>query len=516
MVFHVKNAHAHKKIVSKMVISLLLLSTLMFLLVQLPPVSAQAETASLTGIIYDEGVDSDGDGAFDQLSLGVEINVTTAGTYRVEAGGLYDTADPYNSVTVLTNGSAYLDTGIQVIYVQLGGTEVYAKQANPNTIAGIILYDSSDNLLDDIYDVTLSRQYSYSEFQQPDITIELDEVKRDITLDQMGSIYVTNSYRITPVGFWTGTVELGFPEGAYDFELRDEMGTLETATANNVLTVTLRDTVDENETETLYVNYHIPWSDHVTQQNGVDYGLQFTFYEQFDSTIGKLTVSVTLPEGAELQSSTPTADNTEKSELQETLTFAFTDVTPSQNLAFNVNYKYLVFWGSFYPTIWIGLIAAVAAVILFLWGTPKTITAPTIQVPLKDIKGFVDACEEKTRIKSDLEALEERLKKGKIPRRRYKVRKKMLDGRLSTVCRNLVSLREQIRAAGSRYAKMMREIEVAEANLESAERDLRRVESRYRRGEISKGAYGKLLDEYNRRIEEAEATIDGVLLRLRE
>jgi len=92
----------------------------------------------------------------------------------------------------------------------------------------------------------------------------------------------------------------------------------------------------------------------------------------------------------------------------------------------------------------------------------------------------------------------------------------MLDGRLSTVSRNLSSLREKIRAAGSKYANMMRQIEVAEANLEGAERDLQRVESRYRRGEVSKGAYRKLLEEYNRRIEEAEATIDGVLLRLRD
>ena len=92
----------------------------------------------------------------------------------------------------------------------------------------------------------------------------------------------------------------------------------------------------------------------------------------------------------------------------------------------------------------------------------------------------------------------------------------MLDGRLSTVSRNLSTLSEKIRSAGSKYANMMRQIEVAEANLEGAERDMQRVQTRYRRGEVSKGAYGKLLEEYKSRIEEAEATIDGVLLRLRE
>lgn len=496
-----------------MVVFLLIISTLLPLLAYMSPVSAQNQPASLTGVIYDEGVDTDGDGAFDFLNLGVEINVTTAATYRVEAGGLYDST--YNSVSVLTNSSAYLNIGIQVIDVHLNGSSIYAAGVNPTYIAGINLYDGSDILLDQVYDLPLSKQYSYSEFQLPIIIIEFDEVKREIILAQEGSIYVTNAYRLNNIGFWTSTIELGFPEGAYNFEVRDEMGTLETSTATNLMTVNLRNIIDTNETETLYMNYHLPWETYVSEHNGADYSLKFTFYEKFDSTIGKLTVLITLPRGAEFKSSTPQANSIKKSDLQ-TMTYIFSDVAPSQNLDFEVNYKYLVVWGSFYPTIWVGLLVVIAAVVLFFFGTPKTVVVPTLEIPTKDLKNFADTYEEKTSIQSELEALEERLRKGKIPRRRYKVRKKMLDGRYSTVCRNIVSQRETIRTAGSKYAKMMREIEVAEANLEGAQRDLQRVETRYKRGEVSKGAYGKLLEEYTRRIEEAEATIDGVLLRLRE
>ncbi len=477
------------------------------------PVSAQNQPASLTGVIYDEGVDTDGDGAFDFLNLGVEINVTMAATYRVEAGGLYDPT--YNSVSVLTNSSAYLNVGIQVIDVHLNGSSVYAAGVNPTYIAGINLYDGSNVLLDQVYDLPLSKQYSYSEFQLPIVIVEFDEIKREIILTQEGSIYVTNAYRLNNIGFWTSTIQLGFPEGAYNFEVRDEMGTLETSTETNVMSVTLRNIIDTNETETLYMNYRLPWETYVSEQNGVNYRLKFTFYEQFDSTIGKLFVSITLPRGAEFKSSTPQANIVKRSDLQ-TMTFAFSDVAPSQNLNFEVNYKYLVVWGSFYPTIWVGLLVVAAGVVVFFFGTPKTVVVSPMEVPTKDLKSFVDTYEEKVSIQSELEALEERLQKGRIPRRRYKVRKKMLDGRFSTVCRNLASQRETIRTAGSKYAKMMREIEVAEANLEGAQRDLQRVETRYKRGEVSKGAYGKLLEEYNRRIEEAEATIDGVLLRLRE
>jgi len=471
--------------------------------------------ATLTGTIYDEGVDTDGDELYDYLSVGVEVNVTTAGTYTVDAGGLYDAAINYVSGSVVN--STYLDVGIHVVYVAIKGTEIYAETVNPTTIASIFLYDESNKTLSHLNDITLPTSYTYDEFQRPIIEIEFTEIEREIILDQAGSIYVTNAYRINNIGFWISTIEIGFPEGAYDFELRDEMGTLEVSTENNVMTVTLRDIIGTNETETLYLNYRIPWSNHISQKNGIDYNLHFTFYEQFNSTIGQLTVAITLPKGAEFQSSNPLDPiSIEKSNLQETISFAFSDVTPSEDLKFNINYTYLIFWASLYPTIWMGILAVAASALFFFWGTPKTISAPTIQVPPKALRSFVDSYEEKTRIRSELESLEERLRKGKIPRRRFKVRKKMLDGRLSTVSRNLSSFREKIRSGGSRYANMMRQIEVAETNLEGAERDMQRVKTRYRRGEVSKGAYGKLLEEYNHRIMLAEATIDGVLLRLRE
>ena len=471
--------------------------------------------ASLTETIYDEAVDTDGDGYYDYLNLGVEVNVTTAGTYTVDAGGLYDPS--YNYVSVQTLNTTYLDVGIHVVYLALDGTEIYAESVNPTSIAKIFLYDESNTTLGVLYDLTLPTSYSYDQFQRPIAEIEFSEIEREIILDQSGSIRVANAYHITNLGFRAEIVELGFPEDAYDFEVRDEMGTAETSTENNTMTVTLRSVLETNETETLYLIYHIPWSNHISQKNGIDYTLNFTFYEQFNSTIGELTVSITLPKGAESQSSTPLdAVSIKKSDLQETMSFTFSDVTPSDDLNFEISYKYNVFWGSFYPTIWVGILAVAASAVFLFWGMPKTISAPKIQVPSKDLRSFVDSYEEKMRIRSELESLEERLRKGKIPRRRFKVRKKMLDSRLSTVSRNLSSLRETIRAAGSQYASMMRQIEVAETNLEGAERDIQRVKKRYRRGEVSKGAYRKLVEEYNGRIEEAEATIDGVLLRLRE
>ena len=347
--------------------------------------------------------------------------------------------------------------------------------------------------------------------------IEVSEAKREITLDQWGSIHVLNSYSITNRGSDLSNVKFSFLEGAHNLAVRDELGQIEKSVEEETVEVQLRETLQQDETERLFISYDIPWETYISQHVGLDYTLVSTFFEQFNWTIRKLTVSITLPKGAEFQNSSPTAPKTiEKDVFQEVVTFSFFNVTPFKDLNFVLSYGYLAFWASFYPTLWMGVLIIIASTIAFLWRAPKPPAVPIVPVPPEDLRSYVEAYEGKTRILSELESMEGKLRRGKIPRRRYKVRKKMLEGRLSTISRDLSGLQGKIRAAGPKYANIMRQIEVAETTLEGVEKDIRRVEARYRRGEISKGAYGKLLDEYNHRMERARTTIDGVLLRLRE
>lgn len=470
--------------------------------------------AYLTGTISDEGVDNNDDGSYDELLIGVEVNVTAAGTFTVEVFQFY--GDSNIPVEVSNQKTSYLDTGIQVVDVSIDGSSLFVSGTDFNKIIIIYVYDNSDTAISKITDVPLSETYSYLDFQYVPTIIRYDEIQRDIVLDQAGTMYVSNVYSLTNQGFATTILDIDYPEGAFDFQVRDAMGTREATEENGTLTITLRESLDIDESETIYVVYSLPWDENVAQQDGGDYTLTFSFTEQVNSTIETLAVSITLPKGAKYESANMTPDNTEEVDLQKILNFQFSDVEPSEDITFEVNYKYNVFWGSFYPTLWIGVIVVLASAVFVFWGTPKTISAPSVQVPTKDIKSFVDTYEERTTIQSELASLEERLKKGKIPRRRYKVRKKMLDGRISNLSRTLSTLRGTICASGSKYSNMMNQLEVAEAKLGGAQRDKKRVKSRYSRGEISKDAYGKLLEEYQSRIESAESTIDGVLLRLRD
>jgi hypothetical protein len=512
MVFNLENSHIHKRILLLILISLLIISTLS----QFFPVNAQTPEATLTGAITDTGVDTDGDGLFNFLNIGVEVNVTSAGTFQVEVLGLYDQENNYYEISNTT--LADLDIGIHLIDVLLDGEEIRDFGVNVVSVVAVYL-DIESEEADAAFELALSREYAYTEFQTPTLVVDyqIDTVDREIVLDPKEIIHIINVYSITNRGDELETIDLSFPENAYDIKVRDDMGNLDFSEGTETVKVNLRRTVATNETLMIFLSYHFPWKNYITQQNGIDYKLHFTFYENFNWTIQELIVSVKLPEGAKFYASTPIEPSSiENSGLQDTVTFDFSDVTPSEDLNFEINYRYLLFWSSFYPTIWVGILTVIVSAFAILWNVPKPSAAMIAQFPPDDLKSFVDAYEEKIRIKSHLESMESRLHKGKISRRRYKVRKKMLDGRISTISRNLSSLHDKIRAAGPKYANMMRQLEVAETNLEGAERDIQRVEARYKRGEVSKGAYAKLMDEYKHRSEEAEATIDGVILRLKD
>jgi chromosome segregation ATPase len=143
---------------------------------------------------------------------------------------------------------------------------------------------------------------------------------------------------------------------------------------------------------------------------------------------------------------------------------------------------------------------------------------PTVTVKLQPeyIRSFVSSYEEKRKIMSELDSLENMVQKGRVPRRRYKVRRKTLETRLSTLSKGLEESKDKLRSAGGKYADLMRQLEVAETEINEGEANIKSIEARHSRGEISLETYRKLLGDYQHRKETANTTVSGILLRLRE
>jgi chromosome segregation ATPase len=112
--------------------------------------------------------------------------------------------------------------------------------------------------------------------------------------------------------------------------------------------------------------------------------------------------------------------------------------------------------------------------------------------------------------------MEDQIKKGKLSRRKFRLRKSSVDDHISRLEKDLSQLSNKISAASEQYMERMKHLKKAEDEIETLKNDIERAEARFLRKEITAEARRKMLDEYNRMKERAENTIEETLLRLKE
>ena len=73
----------------KRAVTILILLLCIFMFTQGVQISkASSEPgATLTGVIYGKGLDDNGDGTYDRLEVGVQVNITKGGPYKVDLSG---------------------------------------------------------------------------------------------------------------------------------------------------------------------------------------------------------------------------------------------------------------------------------------------------------------------------------------------------------------------------------------------------------------------------------------------
>lgn len=356
------------------------------------------------------------------------------------------------------------------------------------------------------------------------------EVERQIEILSDQQIAVSDSYKVLNKVGELNKINLRLPREALFVLAYEELGLIQESNLDTEqldeytnVTLTFTATYEENEEIHFSLYYKLPWEDHVTKEGFDGFLVSLSLFENPDQAIRKLIVTVALPEGAVLGSSSegPSRSSLQNAAFSTSFTYAFENATPFHDMSVSFAYQRHVFWESFRPTVWVGAFVFAVGALIGAWRTYKPPVAaplPTVVTAVRtdDLKGFVSNYDEKRRLLKEAAALEAAARKGKMPRRQYKVRKMTIDGRMSSVSRELAALRDKLRAAGPRYAELMRQLEVAETELQAAEAEIDRAEIRYRRGDLSPQAYHNVLETAYRRRDRAQTTTDGVLLRLRE
>jgi len=361
---------------------------------------------------------------------------------------------------------------------------------------------------------------------------DVDQLDRDIKVSEFGDVFGSDSYYITNKAADAITsVEVVLPAGAFDVNAEDQFGRnmsqpKETATNTGRYGITFSEEVKQEKSTNFVVNYRLPGEVYLKLQDGTNnLALNMTLFQDMDYYVNQTKVTFILPEGAKLQTFEDTLTGGSygimKNVFQESVTISKQGMISLDNFSVRIGYEYNPLWLAFRPTIWVLTLAIVGCVALVIIRRPKapgTVAVPTAALKLRPeyLKSFAESYEEKVKIISEIDSLKTKAQRGRIPRQRYKVQRRTLETRLETLSRHLEELKEKMRSAGSHYAGLMRELEIAETEMNEAETNVKSIEARHGRGEISLEAYRKLLGDYQRRKGKAQTTIDGILLRLRE
>jgi hypothetical protein len=397
-----------------------------------------------------------------------------------------------------------------------------------NTTSNTVIKYSQESLEEFFYKPKKESHISFI-VVDPIQLIVLNKLDREIRFDETGNIYVSDSYYMTSKSIEEiESINLALPWNASEITVWDEFGKpAEKPTVinaeKNIYRIKIEPAIQTNESVRFKISYTLPADDYLVRNGLEDFSFNLNFFDNMNLLVRDFSLKIVLPEGAEithLETSNLDYSMIRKKVFADSVVYLSEDmIIPLTQIKVQLRYRYNILWSSFRPTLWIGTAITLAFILAFLWQRQKlkpAVVTPSIKISPEELKKFIEAYEEKRRINSELEILEAKVHKGKIPRRRYKIRRRTLESRISSLNKRITELKERIRGAGARYANAIGQLEVAETELETVEVDVKRIEARYRRGEVSRSAYRKLLEEYRKRKERALITIDGVLLRFRE
>jgi hypothetical protein len=360
---------------------------------------------------------------------------------------------------------------------------------------------------------------------------DIKHLDRGISVNEFGEMGGSDSYSITNnASSSMQSIQIILPPGAVNASAQDQFGRpmsppVLSSTSPKKCGINFTLPIDPGKPFRFTVTYALPSQDYVDAQNANNYAVNMTLFQDVNYYVEQASVSFSLPEGAHL---TSFRDNVVggTSELgrgvfQDSLTVSLHGMPSLESFSVEFIYEYNPLWLAFRPTLWVWALAIVGCAVFAVWKRPKApkpIVIPSAAVKLRPehVKAFIDAYDEKMRIARELESLEARVRKGRIPRRQYKVQKRTLEMRLNAVSRTLAESREKMRSAGSHYLDLMRQLEVAETEIDDVEANVKSIEARHNRGEVTLETYRERLGDYQRRKEKAKTTINGVLLRLRE
>ena len=379
---------------------------------------------------------------------------------------------------------------------------------------------------DSRYNLTEPQGYTYAIS-----AVEFNYIKREIRVDLWGYLYVNEEHQIKHFGpygnFKVTSYVIQVPLDAENVFVHDKFGNLvynvwgdqtKNVTINFAAT---RYQLQYGENTTYWVSYRLPLSDYSTS-NGDKIKLKLNIlFGSLRATARNFQISLILPEDASLKSLIPSATSYSLRENSIVIFYNETDVTPYNSKIIDLEFDISNSYGPFFsrPLLLMFILGAVCSsyvIVKRVIPSKERLIERKSVVPTPILLEFCSLNEEKVSIITEIEQLEDDMKKRKIKKRIYRNELKNKEKKILELNKDIEDLKVTLKAAGGRFAQIVNELEIGEAERQSTMDGLYNLEQRYLRKKISIVAYQKLSEDLINRHKRARTKIDKLLFELRE
>jgi hypothetical protein len=367
--------------------------------------------------------------------------------------------------------------------------------------------------------------------------IAITSLDRVVSLDAAGNIGTSASYYIANNS--TATIEslkLEVPADAFKLAGKDDFGrdlriqVLSDSSNPLVLPVniTLPTPIQGGKSARLDLTYSLPR----VSASQTRFNLNLELFPDFSYYVYDASVKVVPPEGAHIVapqlSSIDPYSSLSRDLFQETLQINREGVSsvdrevPVQgNL--QVSYDYNLLWLSLRPTVWVWVLASVGVVVAAFLQRPrskmpsKTPSRKSSVAFSRDrARTFLEVYDERSRVSDEIKSLVEKANRGQMPRRQYKVQRRALELRSDALSKQIAEMKVMFRNAGGNYANLIKQLDIAEADVSNTTANIRSVIARHRKGKIPMDEYKQTLSDLRKRKEKAESAVGDILQKLRQ
>ncbi len=364
-----------------------------------------------------------------------------------------------------------------------------------------------------------NERYSFNFSSSSQHLVSCDRGKRQISISPQGDVSVSDYYHLNNLASSVSSVRMLLPKETAEVMAYDGVGPLWTA-PKKTFDVSVEPrfrTVKQNESLAFRLDYKLSPGKSVKQLEwwGL-YNLNLKLTSDSPWTIDKEEVKIVLPRGASIEpDSVPPGGRVDASLYETVLSYSFEPATPLYDLALNMKYRYLPFWSSLTPLMWILLaqIVIVGAIAVSKVEKPAKAVAAA---PVGRILQFVESYDERTALRLELDKMEEDMTRGAVSRHEYRRRGREIETRIEEIRKELQVVKTDLAVASPRYAEMIRRMERSEAELDATKASAAQLRSQYRSGKMTRQIYDSMVSDLRKRQNRARETINSAIITLRE